>query len=198
VTRARPRPVSPAVGFAGTPDPGGGVRGAAERGSRQGAGKVQAMSQRSQRSVTTRRTTTDQPERRLEQLHTDAVEQGPPDQSDISYWQRLCALRVLARLCWSTAELQECATRTLGAYAVPEMFVVVVDESLPACRRVAAAFLLDLIAPGWRQAVGGITIEFAHTVPGTPGSPGKTTSAGGRAVRTTPKRKAGCNARRAA
>jgi len=118
-------------------------------------------------------------------------------QVDTFYWQKLCALRALARLCWSTAELQECAIRTLGPDVVPETLTVVLDEELPAYRRAAAGFLLDLIAPGWRRAIGGITISFVRTVPGTSRSRGKAGGSGGRAVRTAPRREARCSARRA-
>ena len=146
---------------------------------------------------------TDQQEEQIRQLHADAVEQGTPTaqaaegQSDAFHWQRLCALRALARSCWSAAELQECAIRTLGPGVELEMLAVVVDEELPARRRAAAGFLLDLIAPGWRAEVGGIEIYFERTAPGTHRSHEKASRASGRAVRTTPKRKARCSARRA-
>jgi len=125
------------------------------------------------------------------------IHPAPERQVDTFYWQKLCALRALARLCWSTAELQECAIRTLGPDVVPETLTVVLDEELPAYRRAAAGFLLDLIAPGWRRAIGGITISFVRTVPGTSRSRGKAGGSGGRAVRTAPRREARCSARRA-
>lgn len=146
---------------------------------------------------------TEQLEARIRQLHAAAVEQGTPTaqaaegQSDAFYWQKLCALRALARLCWSTAELKECAIRTLGPDVELELLAVVVNEKLPTHRRVAAAFLLDLIAPGWREEVGGIEIYFERTTPRTPHSRGKEGDTGGRAVRAAPKRKARCSARRA-
>jgi hypothetical protein len=145
---------------------------------------------------------TDQREERIRQLHADAVEQGTPTaqaaegQSDAFYWQRLCALRTLARLCWSTAELQECAIRTLGPDIELKMLVVVLDEELPAYRRVAAAFLLDFIAPGWRREIGGITISFVRTLSGTPRSRGNATGVGGRVGHSTPRHWPRCNARR--
>lgn len=144
----------------------------------------------------------DQQEEWIRQLHADAVEQRTPTaraverQVDTFYWQKLCALRSLARLCWSTAELQKCAIRMLGPNVVPEMLTVVLDEELPAYRRAAAGFLLDLVAPGWRRAIGGITISFVRTAPGTPRSRGKATGVGGRVGHPTPRREARCSARR--
>jgi hypothetical protein len=73
---------------------------------------------------------------------------------------------------------------------------MVLDEELPAYRRAAAAFLLDLIAPGWRRAIGGITISLVRTVPGTPRSRGKATGVGGRVGHSTPRHSARCTARR--